>query len=48
MGDPFAFAVFVEALFRGGEPLLVEAGAHLMARTMRALIIVNEAQLEHG
>lgn len=42
MHNPMIFSLCVEALYRGGEPHLVEAGAYLRAREMRALIVAHE------
>jgi hypothetical protein len=42
MNDLDLFAMCVEALYRGGEPHLVEAGAYLRAREMKAVIAASE------
>ena len=42
MRDPNTFALCIEALYRGGQPHMVEAGAWLRAREMRALITAHE------
>lgn len=44
MRDPFTFTICIEALFRGGSPALVEAGAGLMARALRTVIANGEGE----